>query len=82
MVNEVSQFLEQDDHVSWTIRATGTHTGAPFMGIPPSGRKIDFLSMNHGVIRDGRGLHHWVVMDTLTMLQQLGVVPEMQSAPA
>jgi predicted ester cyclase len=74
MKNEVSQYLEQGDHVSWTVRATGTHLGE-FNGIPATGRKVDFLSMNHGIARDGRGLEHWVVMDLMTLLTQLGVIP-------
>jgi len=73
---EVSQVLEQGDKVSWTIRATGTQTGA-FNGIPASGNRMDFMSMNHGIFRNGRALEHWVVMDMLTLLTQLGAVPAM-----
>ena len=71
---EVSQLLEEGDRVSWTVRATGTHEGT-FNGIPATGRKMDFLSMNHGQFRDGRGAEHWLVLDMFTLLTQLGVIP-------
>jgi predicted ester cyclase len=78
---DVSQLLEDGDRVSWTIRATGTHQ-AEFMGIPATGRPIDFLSMNYGVFRDGKAIEHWVLMDSMTMLTQLGVIPQPETATA
>jgi predicted ester cyclase len=65
------------DRMSWTVRATGTHTGT-FMGIPATGNKVDFQSVNQGRANpDGSFAEHWVVMDTTLMLQQMGVIPEM-----
>src|SRR4051812_25111385 len=52
---EVSQVVSEGDRVSWTIRATGTMKG-DFNGMPASGKQMDFLSMNHGVFRDGIGV--------------------------
>ena len=71
---EVRDVVESGDKIAWGITATGTHTG-DFMGIPPSGRKIDFDSLNIATMRNGKGYRHEVVMDTLTMMTQLGVVP-------
>lgn len=71
---EVSQFVQEGDRCSWTVRATGTHKGE-FNGIPATGKQIDFLSMNHARFEGGRGDEHWVLFDMLTMLTQLGVVP-------
>ena len=71
----VENVIVQGDRLAWTVRATGTHDGA-FMGIPPTGRTIDFLSVNEGRAReDGKFVEHQVVMDTATMLGQLGVLP-------
>jgi predicted ester cyclase len=72
---EVDDIIEDGDRIAWSIRATGTHDGE-FMGIPPTGRTIDFDSLNIATFRDGRGYRHKVVMDTAKMLMQLGVVPE------
>jgi predicted ester cyclase len=71
---QVDDVIVEGDRVAWTVRATGTHTGN-FMGIPPTGNAIDFESFNVGEMRDGRAYRHKVLQDTLTMLQQLGVIP-------
>lgn len=71
---DVSQLIEEGDDVSWSIQATGTMKGE-FNGMPPSGKQMDFLSMNHGVMRNGKAIEHWVVMDMITMLTQLGFMP-------
>ena len=72
---EVDDVVESGDRIAWSVRAVGTHEG-DFMGIPATGKKIDFDSLNVATMRDGRGLHHKVVMDTLRVMVQLGVVPE------
>ena len=72
---EVSDLVEEGDRIAWTVRAVGTHTG-DFMGIPATGRATDFLSMNIAEVRNGRGHHHRVLMDTMTLMTQLGLVPE------
>jgi predicted ester cyclase len=70
---EVHDVVEQGDRIAWGIVASGTHTG-DFMGIPPAGRAVRFDSLNIATMRDGRAWRHQVVMDTLTMMVQLGVV--------
>ncbi len=61
-------------------RATGTHQGE-FMGLPATGRSIDVPLID--ILRfgdDGLALEHWGVLDAMTMMQQLGAIPE--EAPA
>jgi steroid delta-isomerase-like uncharacterized protein len=58
------------------VTASGTQNGE-FMGMPPSGKSIEVQIID--IMRfDDAGLvcEHWGVMDTLTMLQQLGAVPD------
>jgi steroid delta-isomerase-like uncharacterized protein len=71
----VDDLVEEDDRVAWRVRATGTHTG-DFMGIPPTGNRVDFDSLNIAWFEDGRAQRHIVVMDTLKLMTQLGVVPD------
>jgi steroid delta-isomerase-like uncharacterized protein len=62
------------------VRVTGTHTGE-FMGMPATGKSIDVQLID--IIRfDDSGLacEHWGVVDTMAMMQQLGVVPDDQPA--
>jgi predicted ester cyclase len=72
---EVGDVIEDGDRIAWSIRAKGTHWG-DFMGIAPTGRTVDFDSLNVATFRDGRGYRHKVVMDTAKLLTQLGLVPE------
>jgi steroid delta-isomerase-like uncharacterized protein len=58
------------------VRGTGTHQGE-FMGMPPTGRQFDVQVVD--IIRfgdDGLAREHWGVVDQLTMMQQLGAIPE------
>jgi predicted ester cyclase len=78
---EVDNVIENGDRIAWAVRATGTHSGE-FMRIPPTGRTVDFDSLNIATMRDGRGYRHHVVMDTLKLMTQLGVVPEPADRPS
>jgi steroid delta-isomerase-like uncharacterized protein len=73
---EPEQFFTNGDTVAVYFKAGGTQSGE-FMGIPATGKRFDV----HGVdiVRfgeDGVGREHWGVFDAMTMMQQLGVVPE------
>jgi steroid delta-isomerase-like uncharacterized protein len=63
------------------VVATGTQTGE-FMGMPASGRQIEVQMIDIMQFDDaGKVCEHWGVMDMLSMLQQLGAIPE-GAAPA
>ncbi len=58
------------------VTATGTQTGE-WMGMPASGKHIDVNLIDiMGFDSEGRICEHWGVMDMLSMLQQLGAIPE------
>ena len=52
----------------------GTHQ-AEFMGIAPTGKRIDVKFHDIWRFEDGRFAEYWGQADTLTMLQQLGAIP-------
>jgi steroid delta-isomerase-like uncharacterized protein len=55
---------------------TGTQEGE-FMGVPPTGRKVEVHLIDIMRFADaGRVAEHWGIMDSLSFMQQLGVVPE------
>jgi predicted ester cyclase len=64
--------------VRWTN--AGVHSGE-FLGIPPTGRSFDIAGIDIYRIENGRMAEHWHVVDQLTMLQQLGLIPAPDSAP-
>jgi steroid delta-isomerase-like uncharacterized protein len=59
----------------------GTHNGE-LMGIPPTGREVQIEVIDIVRIEDGWIVEHWNVVDRLGLLQQLGAVPEPESAAA
>ena len=58
------------------MRVTATHQGE-FMGVPPTGTQVEMQLID--IMRfddDGLVCEHWGVADMLSLMQQLGVVPE------
>ena len=75
---DVEDVLPSGDKVVGRIRATGTHTGEAFMGVPASGKSVDVQLID--ITRfddDGLAREHWGVFDALSMMQQLGAIPAM-----
>ena len=75
---DVEEVLPSGDKVVGRIRATGTHTGEAFMGLPASGKSVNVELID--IMRfDDQGLvrEHWGVLDALGMMQQLGAIPAM-----
>jgi steroid delta-isomerase-like uncharacterized protein len=75
-------YVASGDKVVVRVRATGTNTG-DFMGMPATGKSMDIQLVD--IVRfgdDGLGREHWGVADVMAMMQQLGVVPMPEAAPA
>jgi predicted ester cyclase len=66
--------LAEGDRVVLRARIEGTQTG-PFMGIPPTGRRAKWSLIDIYRLADGKIVEHWVEVDTLGLMQQLGLVP-------
>ena len=73
---EPEDVLASGDKAVARVRATGTHQG-DFMGMPPTGKHVDVQLID--IIRfddDGLAREHWGVVDTMSMMQQLGAIPD------
>jgi steroid delta-isomerase-like uncharacterized protein len=57
----------------WTAR--GTHRGE-FMGIAPSGKRLEMAGVSIDRFSGGRFVESWENYDALGMMQQMGAVPE------
>lgn len=70
---EVSQMIAEGDRVVAHTTFSGTQRGE-FMGVPPSGRRVEVDVIDIFRIDRGRVAEHWGVMDQLTMMEQLGAL--------
>ena len=69
----IVQMLAETDRVASQLRVTGTHRGE-WMGILQTGRSIDIPLFVIHRIRDQKIVEDWVLVGTLSLFQQLGLV--------
>ncbi len=69
--------IEQGEKVASRFTWTGTHRGT-FLGIPATGRAVSVKGVVIDRIVDGQMTDSRILMDSLGLLQQLGVVPSPQ----
>ena|SRR5437762_9021686 len=68
--------------VSW-VTMRGVHTG-PWQGVPPIGGEVTIRTVTQHRIKEGRIVEDWVIVETLGLFQQLGLVrptPELLAQP-
>ena len=70
----VEDLIAEEDEVVARVTMSGTQQGA-FMGIPPTGKHVTITGIDINRFVGGKSVEHWVEMDTLGMMQQLGVIP-------
>ncbi len=70
----VEDVVAQGDRVAvrWTF--VGTHEGE-FFGSPPTGVRVRMSAIEVNRVVDGKIAEHWVELDQLGMLQQVGAIP-------
>jgi len=71
---EVLDQIAAGDRVVERWVSRGTHEGE-FLGVPATGKVIEVEGMDISRLEGGRVVEHWTQMDTLGVLQQLGLVP-------
>jgi steroid delta-isomerase-like uncharacterized protein len=77
-----AQRIAGDDEtvfVKWFL--TGTFSGAPWMGIEPTGSRIELHGMDCFTVRDGLVVHNHVIYDSASFARQIGMLPAEGSAP-
>ena len=71
----IDDMIAEGDQVVTKKTFEGTHT-AELNGIPPTGRRVTLQFADIMRVRDGKIVEHWLTMDQLSFMQQLGVVPQ------
>ena len=70
----VEDMIAEGDRVVSRLTTRGTHKGA-LMGIPPTGKQVTITGIDINRIVGGKSVEHWLEMDTMGMMQQIGVIP-------
>lgn len=70
----IDDVIAEGDKVVVRSTWSGTHKGE-FMGIPPTSKSVSFGVFDTMRIAGGKFVEHWGQMDTMGMMQQLGVTP-------
>jgi steroid delta-isomerase-like uncharacterized protein len=71
----IQDIVAEGETVAARVAFRGTHSGE-FQGIPPTGKEVAFTSIEVNRVRDGKVEEHWVELDLLGLMQQLGAIPE------
>ena len=70
----IEDSIVKDDKlvVRWTD--TGTHTGAPLLGVPATGKQIILTGIEILRIRDGKIVERWAENDMRYLMETLGLI--------
>lgn len=70
----IDDMIAEGDRVVTKKTFTGTNTGE-FAGMPATGKRVTLQFVDIMRVRDGRIVEHWLCLDQLSWLQQLGLAP-------
>ena len=70
----IEDMTADGDKVLARARLTGTHQGE-FMGIPATGKRVEFEVIDIGRFENGKGVEHWGVSDAMALMAQIGAIP-------
>ena len=70
----VEEMIAEGDKVVDRVTVRGTHEGE-LMGIPASGKQVEFMETHISRIADGKIVERWGEWDALGIMQQIGAVP-------
>jgi steroid delta-isomerase-like uncharacterized protein len=71
----VEDILPEGNMVAARVTFHGTHRGE-FQGIPPTDKQVTFSGIEVDRMVGGKVEEHWVELDLLGLMQQLGAIPE------
>jgi steroid delta-isomerase-like uncharacterized protein len=74
----VEDVIAEGDKVVTRVTIRGTHQGEVEEFGPPTGRQIELKGITISRIEGGKIVEDWDSYDNLSLLQQLGLVPEQQ----
>jgi steroid delta-isomerase-like uncharacterized protein len=76
---EIRDLVVEGDRAAVHWGATGTFTGGPFLGLRPTGKRLELEGMDLVQVRDGKIARIDAFTDTSEMARQLGAMPPRDS---
>jgi predicted SnoaL-like aldol condensation-catalyzing enzyme len=74
----LKKIVAEGDLVFIHCTTTATHTSGEWLGVKPSGNKLNFDVVDMFRIQDGLIAEHWDVADTYSLFSQLGKIDRMK----
>ena len=75
LTSKIDVLMAEGDLVAGRMTTSGTQRGE-FMGIPPTNKSFTMTEVHIVRIANGKAVEHWGNSDDMSMMQQLGVIPE------
>jgi predicted ester cyclase len=75
VVSTIEDIIAEGDKVVAHWRSWATHRGE-YMGMPPSGKEVEFTGISIYRIEEGKIAQSWTVEDEFGLMQQIGAIPE------
>jgi steroid delta-isomerase-like uncharacterized protein len=72
----IDDMVAEGDKVAIRFTNRGKHT-KEFMGLAPTGKKIEFKGMTIRRIENGKVAEEWLCNDVFTLFRQLGFTPKL-----
>jgi hypothetical protein len=76
----IEDLIAEGDKVVTRERITGTHRGN-YMGLPATGKKVAYNEIIIARFANGRIVETWGVVDVLSLMKQLGALPDGLGGP-
>ena len=76
----IEEQIAEGDTVATRSTMRSVHSGGDFQGLPPTGKQIEISGITIERIENGKIVERRVSGDWLGIMQQLGLIPERQSA--
>jgi predicted SnoaL-like aldol condensation-catalyzing enzyme len=74
----LKKIVADGDLVFIHCTTTATHTSGEWLGVPPTGNRLNFDVVDIFRIQDGLIAEHWDVADTYSLFSQLGKIEKMK----
>src|SRR5215203_539981 len=75
VISTIEDLIAEGDKVVARWRSRATHQG-DYMGIAPSGNRVDFTGISFYRIEGGKIVQSWNIEDQLGLMRQIGAVAE------